>query len=184
MPDTLVCNLAPAPICCVRRAAFLPVASARAADAPARSAAARLSRIGAGARLQTRVSGLRVGCTIGRGLTAQFTNVPSKSHVRCVPSQKGLLLERPQRHIANCGGSGISRPSGAVRWTGPETRYGPFSLGVMVTSSIQSTSPFELVDLDRSRHGQPTNADASQCENRISQRWRNRRDADLTNTRR
>src|SRR5437870_11739555 len=95
---------------------------------------------------------------------AQFTNVPSKSHVRCVPSQKGLLLERPQRHIANCTGWGISRPSGALRWTGPETRYGPFSLGVMVTSCIQSTSPFELVDLDGSRHWQPTNADASQRE--------------------
>src|SRR5438132_35057 len=49
---------------CVRRAAFLPVASACAADAPARSAAARLSRIGAGARLQTRVSGPRVRCSI------------------------------------------------------------------------------------------------------------------------
>src|SRR5207302_2679575 len=102
----------------------------------------------------------------GRRACRQFANVPSKSHVRCVPSQKGLLLERPQRHIANWAGGGISRPSGALRWTGPETRYGPFSLGVMVTSSIQSTSPFKLIDLDRSRHKQPTNADDRQCENR------------------
>src|SRR5260221_13674499 len=47
-----------------------------------------------------------------------------------------------------------------------------------------SESPFELVDLDRSGHRQPTNADARQCENRVGQRWRNGRDADLTNTRR
>src|ERR1700716_3137493 len=122
----------------------------------------------------------------GRRACRQFANVPSKSHVRCVPSQKGLLLERPHRHIANWAGWEISRPSGALRWTGPETRYGPFSLGVMVTSSMRksSESPFELVDLDRSGHRQPTNADTCQCENRIGQRWRNRRDADLTNTRR
>ncbi len=41
-------------------AAFRPVASASSADAPARSASARFSTTGAGARLQTRVSGPRV----------------------------------------------------------------------------------------------------------------------------
>jgi hypothetical protein len=38
-----------------------------------------------------------------------------------------------ERHLI---GVGISRPSTSVRRTGPDTRYGPFSLGVIVTSAI------------------------------------------------
>src|SRR3954449_6546514 len=62
--------------------------------------------------------------------------MPSKSHVAWVPSQKGLFDERPQRQRAIGSGCSISRPSGAVSVTGPEMRYGPFSLGVMLTSAI------------------------------------------------
>src|SRR6266851_1672307 len=112
----------------------------------------------------------------------QLAKVPSKPMVRCVPSQKGLLAECPQRHSANCGGWGISRPSGAVRWIGPETRYGPFSLGVMVTSSINQCCPFELVDLDRSGYRQPPDAGTGECEDCVGQRRRNSRDADLADT--
>src|SRR5438067_8626643 len=47
-----------------------------------------------------------------------------------------------------------------------------------ITSTTVPCSPhatfnkLALVDLDRSRHRQPTNADTRQCENRVGQRWR------------
>ena len=69
----------------------------------------------------------------------QFARVPSKSIVACVPSQNGLFDECPQRHIDIGSGWSITRPSGAVSATGPETMYGPSSLGVMVTSDTGVT---------------------------------------------
>ena len=66
---------------CVRLAAFLPVASACAADSPARRTSARFSTIGAGARLQTKVSGLRVGCSIGRDSMCLPLSVSTETHV-------------------------------------------------------------------------------------------------------
>src|SRR5260370_19475729 len=56
--------------------------------------------------------------------------------VRCVASQDGLLPEWPERQSDIWSGWRISRPSTSVRRTGPDTRYGPFSLGVIVTSAI------------------------------------------------
>src|SRR5450755_177985 len=69
----------------------------------------------------------------------QLARVPSKSIVACVPSQNGLFDECPQRHIAIGSGCSITCPSGAVRTTGPETMYGPSSLGVMVMSGMAVT---------------------------------------------
>jgi Domain of unknown function (DUF4143) len=68
-----------------------------------------------------------------RGIDA---SVPSKSIVAWVPSQKGLLEECPQRHITIGSGCSITRPSTSVSATGPETMYGPFSPGVMLTSAM------------------------------------------------
>jgi hypothetical protein len=68
--------------------------------------------------------------------------------------QNGLFEECPQRHIAIGSGCSITRPSGAVRTTGPETMYGPSSLGVMVTSAM--CCDLSLVDLDRLGEGSST----------------------------
>src|SRR4051794_1568312 len=70
------------------------------------------------------------------GLTAPA----SKSIVRWVASQNGLLLEQPHRQSAICSRWGISRPSTSVRVTGPETRYGPLWLRVMSTSAMEGVS--------------------------------------------
>jgi hypothetical protein len=79
----------------------------------------------------------------------QFARVPSKSMVACVPSQNGLFDECPQRHIAIGSGCSITRPSGAVSTTGPETMYGPSSLGVMVTSDTGDLSQAILMVLEK-----------------------------------
>jgi hypothetical protein len=67
---------------------------------------------------------------------AQFASVPSKSIVAWVPSQNGLFDECPQRQIAIGSECSITLPSMSVRVTGPETTYGPFSLGVMLTPDM------------------------------------------------
>src|SRR5258706_9315620 len=64
--------------------------------------------------------------------------------VAWVPSQNGLLPEWPQRQRAIWSGWGISRPSMSVRCTGPDTRYGPSTLGVMLTSAM-CEAPFAVV---------------------------------------
>src|ERR1700752_395985 len=56
-----------------------------------------------------------------RECSDQFARVPSKSIVACVPSQKGLFEECPQRQMAIGSGCSITRPPGAVRTTAPET---------------------------------------------------------------
>jgi hypothetical protein len=62
----------------------------------------------------------------------QLASVPSKSIVACVPSQKGLFEEPPQRQRATGSGCSMTCPSGAVIVIGPETMLGPSSLGVML----------------------------------------------------
>jgi hypothetical protein len=56
--------------------------------------------------------------------------VPRGLLFACVPSQKGLLADRPQRQSATSGfpvGSSHSLPSASTTRTGPRTMYGPFS---------------------------------------------------------
>src|ERR1700722_4835173 len=101
--------------------------------------------------------------------------------VRWVPSQNGLLFECPQRHIANWSGWGISRPSGAVRCTGPDTRYGPFSLGVMVTSAMVVV-PLS-VDCDGLAQREPADSGARERRDGIRQGGGNGRDTDLADAR-
>src|SRR3954471_4309871 len=61
------------------------------------------------------------GADDAHALAHQFARVPSKSFVACVPSQNGLFDEPPQRQIDIGSGCSMTRPSGAVRTTGPET---------------------------------------------------------------
>ena len=56
----------------------------------------------------------------------QFASAPSKSIVACVPSQKGLLDDPPQRHIAMGSGCSMTRPSTSVSVAGPERCTGRF----------------------------------------------------------
>src|SRR5450755_3191256 len=110
----------------------------------------------------------------------QFASVPSKSIVACVPSQNGLFDECPQRHIAIGSGCSITRPSGAVRTTGPATMYGPSSLGVMVTSAM--CCDLSLVDLDRLGEGELADSRAGQGGDRVRQGRGDGGDADLADS--
>src|ERR1700747_1255928 len=100
--------------------------------------------------------------------------------VAWVPSQNGLLLECPQRHSAICSGCSITWPSGATRVTGPETRYGPSSLGSIVTSGMGPPS----VDLDGVVDWQGSDPCAGQRGDRVDQRGCRGGHRDLTDTRR
>lgn len=57
-----------------------------------------------------------------------------------VPSQNGLSAESPHRHSATVFRPGsMSSPSGERSSKGPRTSNGPFSYGVMVTTSVASS---------------------------------------------
>jgi putative zinc-binding metallo-peptidase len=61
----------------------------------------------------------------------------------CVPSQYGLLVEPPQRHIETALPSSIVRttcPCESVIVAGPETRYGPFGMHLIDASAIVSSA--------------------------------------------
>src|SRR5204863_6925374 len=71
----------------------------------------------------------------------------------CVPSQKGLFVDPPQRQSENAGlpVRSHSRPSMSTNFTAPSTRYGPFGLTVIFTSAIMSLA-FSLSVIERVLH--------------------------------
>src|SRR5829696_2058754 len=77
-------------------------------------------------------------------LTAR--SAAAKPILEWVPSQNGLLVEPPQRQSTMVERSiRYSDPSASSTVTGPFTRYGPFSVGAMVTAA----SVMPLVDNSR-----------------------------------
>src|SRR5258705_6266744 len=100
--------------------------------------------------------------------------------VACVPSQNGLFEDCPQRHIDMGSACSITWPSGATRVTGPETMYGPSSLGVMVTSAI--CCDLSLVDLDRLGEGEFADPGPGELRDSVRKGGSDRRYADLADS--
>ena len=90
-------------------------------------------------------------------LTAR--SAAAKPILEWVPSQNGLLVEPPHRQSAMVERSiRYSDPSASSTVTGPFTRYGPFSVGVMVTEA----SVMPLVYNTRGPH-----SDRYRCDRRV-----------------